>query len=81
MGQQVQPWRSGTGERLWLSMLIGTMEAISMENAATENGLMEKGLHRKPQAIPREVLAALRAQLALPASPYGHGLSPFSLRN
>jgi hypothetical protein len=62
-------------------MLIDTMETISRENAAIEKGLMAKGLQRKPQAIPREVLAALRAQLALPASPYGHGASPFSLRN
>jgi len=29
MGQQLQPWRSGDGEKLWLAMLIDTMEEIS----------------------------------------------------
>ena len=27
--QQVQPWRSADGERLWLSMLVDTMEQVS----------------------------------------------------
>ena len=29
MGQQIQPWRSADGSRLWLSMLVDTMERIS----------------------------------------------------
>jgi hypothetical protein len=29
MGQQLQHWRSGGGEKLWLSMLIDTMEEVS----------------------------------------------------
>jgi hypothetical protein len=81
MGQQIQPWRSGSGERLWLSMLIDAMEVVSMENAEIEKRLTVKGLRRDMQAMPCQVPAALWAQLALPASPYGHGLSPFSLRN
>jgi hypothetical protein len=68
MGQQVQPWRSGDGEKLWLSMLIDTMEKIA---------------GREFRAVPcdRLVLAKVRAQLARPASPYPHGASHFSLRN
>jgi len=29
MSQPVQPWKSGNGERIWLSMLIDTMEQVS----------------------------------------------------
>ena len=29
MGQQLQGWRSASGQTLWLSMLIDTMEEIS----------------------------------------------------
>jgi hypothetical protein len=77
MGQQIRPWRSGFGEMLWLSMLIDTMEAISMEK-----GLIEKGLCRERGAVPcDQVLADLRSQLARPAAPCLQGLSPFSLRN
>jgi hypothetical protein len=68
MGQQLQPWRSGDGEKLWLSMLIATMEEVSRPEF---------------RALPcdRSVLAAVSAQLALPASPYRHSASQFSLRN
>jgi hypothetical protein len=68
MGQQAQPWRSGDGEKLWLSMLIETMEKIA---------------RREFRAAPcdRLVLAKVRAQLARPASPYPPGASGFSLRN
>jgi hypothetical protein len=68
MGQQVQPWRSGAGERLWLSMLVDTMEKVAC---------------REFRAVPcdRLVLAQVSAQLARPASPYPHGASRFSLRN
>ena len=34
MRQQLQSWRSGDGERLWLSMLVDTMEKISREKTA-----------------------------------------------
>ncbi|SDS35355.1 hypothetical protein SAMN05444158_1795 [Bradyrhizobium canariense] len=72
MAQRLQPWRSGDGERLWLSMLIDTMEKISC---------------REVRATPcdRVVLSAVRAQLARPVSPYPywrqHRTSDFSLRN
>jgi hypothetical protein len=29
MGQQLQSWRSGNGERAWLSMLVDTMEQVA----------------------------------------------------
>jgi len=65
---QVQPWRSGDGERLWLSMLVDTMEKIA---------------RRELRAVPcdRLVLAKVSAQLSRPASPYPPGASRFSLRN
>jgi hypothetical protein len=73
MSHQVQPWRSGDGERLWLSTLIDTMEKITMEKIA----------RREIRAVPcdRLVLAKVSAQLARPASPYPPGASHFSLRN
>jgi hypothetical protein len=65
---QVQPWRSGEGEKLWLSMLIDTMEKIAC---------------RELRAVPcdRLVLAKVSAHLARPVSPYPPGASGFSLRN
>jgi hypothetical protein len=67
MGQQFQQWRSGEGQRLWLSMLVDTMEEISRSEL--------RGLPCRSS-----VLIALEAQLARPASsPYAH--SGFSLRN
>ena len=68
MGQQLHTWRSGSGQRVWLSRLIDTMEQISRPEL---------------RAVPCDisVLAALRAQLARPASaqmPYASG---YSLRN
>jgi hypothetical protein len=68
MGQQLQPWRSGDGEKLWLSMLIDAMEEVSRPEF---------------RAVPcdRSVLAAVRAQLARPASPYPYCGPYFSRRN
>jgi hypothetical protein len=68
MVRQLQPWRSGEGEKLWLSMLIDAMEEASRPEF---------------RAVPcdRSVLAAVRAQLARPASPYPYCGSQFSLRN
>ena len=68
MGQQIQGWRSASAQRLWLSVLIDTMEAISRPEL---------------RAVPcdDQLLAALRAQLARPAlvrTPYA---SAYSLRN
>ena len=68
MGQQLQSWRSGSGQTLWLSELIDAMEKFS-----------------RPEwrAVPcyGPELAAVRAQLALPAAAYIAYASRFSLRN
>jgi hypothetical protein len=68
MGQQIQGWRSASAQRLWLSMLIDAMEEISRPELG---------------AVPcdGQVLAALRAQLARPASVRTPYASPYSLRN
>ena len=68
MGQTFQGWHSGNGERLWLSMLIDAMEAVSRPEL---------------RAVPcdDQLLVAVRAQLARPAlvrTPYA---SAYSLRN
>jgi hypothetical protein len=68
MGQRLQRWGSRRGERLWLSMLIDTMEEVSRPEI------------RKIPCDP-QTLIAFRAQLACPASPYPFGASSFSLRN
>jgi hypothetical protein len=80
MGWQVQPWRSGkssqpghawrsgNGERLWLSMLVDAMEEFSRPDI--------RGLPCHPS-----LLVAARAQLARPVSPHACGTSRFSLRN
>src|SRR2546430_11224989 len=54
MGQQIKGWRSTSGRRLWLSMLLDTMEAVSRPE-----------LRALPSDEP--LLAAVRAQLARPA--------------
>jgi hypothetical protein len=68
MGQQLGTWRSGGDQRVWLSMLIDTMELVSRPET---------------RAVPCDidVLDALRAQLARPATAgiaYGSG---YSFRN
>ncbi|MGZ5876453.1 MAG: transcriptional regulator [Bradyrhizobium sp.] len=62
MDQQLQHWRSRDGEKLWLSMLIDTMEEVARPEI---------------RAIPCDpaILAALGAQLARPASPQAFGIS------
>ena len=58
MAQGLQ-WRSGKGERQWLSRLIETMELIT-------------GPDIQSRPVDRLVLAKVRAQLGRPAScPYG----------
>jgi hypothetical protein len=68
MGQQLTTWRSGSGQRAWLSMLIDTMEEISRPEL---------------RAVPCDcrVLTALRAQLARPASAPVPCATGYSLRN
>jgi hypothetical protein len=71
MGQQLQASqfrRSGDRDRLWLSMLIDTMEKVSRPEFRT--------LPCDPS-----ILMALRAQLARPVTCYAHCGSEFSLRN
>ena len=68
MGQRLQTWRSQGDERLWLSMLVDTMEEVSRPEL------------RKIPCDP-QILTALRAQLAGPAAPHPYGASNFSLRN
>jgi hypothetical protein len=73
MGQQLQArqfqiWRSGHGERAWLSKLIDTMDEVSRPEF--------RGLPCDPS-----ILVALRAQLARPASAYAHCGSNFSRLN
>jgi hypothetical protein len=68
MGQQIQTWRSGDGQKLWLSMLVDAME----EAARPE-------FRNTP--CDRLTLAAVSAQLARPASSWTHGVSHYSLRN
>jgi hypothetical protein len=68
MDQQIQSWRTGRGQTLWLSMLVEAMERFSAPEWRN---------------VPRDAveLAALRAQLARPAAPYPMFGSRFSLRN
>lgn len=68
MAQQLRGWRSASSQRLWLSLLIDTAEDMSRPE-------------RRAVPCDRQLLAALRAQLARPAQlpiPYA---SPYSLRN
>jgi len=68
MGQQLQSWRAGGGQKSWLSMLVEAMEEISRPDF---------------RALPfdRSVLTAVSAQLARPASPYPYCGSQYGLRN
>jgi hypothetical protein len=66
MGQQIQSWRSEGSQKLWLSMLVDTMEEISRPEF--------RGLPCDPS-----LLTAVEAHLARPA--YAPGASRFSLRN
>jgi hypothetical protein len=64
--QSYRGWRGGRSERLWLSTLIDTMEKASQPS-------------RRAEPSDGQVLAALRAQLALPAA--SHFVRPFNLPN
>ncbi len=66
MGQQLQAWRSGDSERLWLSMLVDAMEQVS-------------GPDFRQLPCSAALLASLQAQLARPAS--HRYVSSYSLRN
>jgi hypothetical protein len=62
MGQRLQARRSADGERLWLAVLIDTMEQVSRPQRGT---------------CDPSVLAKVRAQLQRPAPPYRYGISHF----
>ena len=68
MGQQIGTWRTGRDQRAWLSMLVDTMEQVSRPEL---------------RAIPcdGQILAALHAQLARPATALTPYASSYSLRN
>ena len=68
MGQQLQQWRSAGGEKLWLSMLIDTMEQVSRSEL-------------RSQPCDRQVVDAVFAQLSRPSTAYVHQGSGFSLRH
>jgi hypothetical protein len=65
MGQRLQPRRSADGERLWLSVLIDTMEQVSQPECGTA-------------ACDPSVVAKVRAQLQRPAPSYRYGVARFS---
>jgi len=68
MGQQLQSWQAGDGQKSWLSMLVEAMEEITRPEF-------------RALPVDRSVLAAVSAQLARPASPYSYCASQYSLRN
>jgi hypothetical protein len=67
MDQQLQSWRRGNGQTLWLSMLVEAMDRFSSPEW---------------RALPceQEELTLFRAHLERPAAPYTFA-SRFSLRN
>jgi hypothetical protein len=67
MSHQLQLGREADGQKSWLSMLIQAMEEVTRPQ------------FRMP--VDASVLAAVRAQLARPASPYPYCGSQYSLRN
>src|SRR5437016_4968492 len=68
MGQQLHKWRSGRGDRLWLSLLIDAMEEAARPEV-------------RSQPVETAILAALRAQLAQTVTRYPCVNSPYSRRN
>jgi hypothetical protein len=68
MAQQIQQWRSGTGETAWLSALVETMDTLSRPE-------------RRAVPCDQTLLAAVTAHLARPGVSYGVYGSSFSLRN
>ncbi len=68
MGQRLNTWQGGGGERLWLSRLVDAME----EAARPEVRALPCGA---------AILQALRAQLAQPMPRYPYAPSAFRLRN
>jgi hypothetical protein len=68
MGQQFRTWRTAGDQRAWLSLLIDTMDQVSRPESRT-------------MPCDGQILAALRAQLARPATAAMAYNSGYSLRN
>jgi hypothetical protein len=66
MGQRLEIWQGGGGERLWLSLLVDAMEEAARPEI-------------RSQPVESAILLALRAQLAQPVArtPY----TPSALRH
>jgi hypothetical protein len=62
MGQRLDKWQGGGGDRLWLSLLVDAME----EAARPET---------RSQPVESAILLALRAQLAQPVTRLAHARS------
>jgi len=57
MGQRLDTWQAGGGDRRWLALLIDAMEQAARPEI-------------RSQPVDGEILKALRAQLARPAARY-----------
>jgi hypothetical protein len=68
MGQRLDKWQSGGGDRQWLSLLIDAMEEAARPEV-------------RSQPVEAAILTALRAQLAQPVTRYPYALTPYNLRN
>jgi hypothetical protein len=62
MGQRLEQWQGGEGERLWLSLLVAAMEEASRPE-----------IRSKP--CDKAILQACRAQLMQPATGYAYAAS------
>lgn len=68
MGQRLNKWQCGGGDRQWLSLLIEAMEEAVRPEVCS-------------QPVEAEILMALRAQLARPVTRLPYAVTPYSLRN
>lgn len=57
MGQRLEQWQGGSGDRQWLALLIDAMEEAARPDI-------------RSQPVEAAILQALRAQLARPAPRY-----------
>jgi hypothetical protein len=57
MGQRLNTWQGGSGDRRWLSLLVDAMEEAARPEV-------------RSQPVDRAILTAVRAQLARPVPRY-----------
>ena len=62
MGQRLEQWHGGDGERLWLSLLVAAMEEVSRPEI-------------RSQPCDSAVLQACREQLMQPVTGYGFSVA------